>query len=214
MLSEQDITLPPYVSLIQNYYPKSITRINLRETLSDVFNEVYDNMRHFYVSNDDYHFDADENPFFLPPPSSLLTENYPESMTKFREQKERLPSDVVLNPWITTLQFIAGNTRKALSTETGWIIFSFHQMVDRILGYRERNPGITWTDIGHVSRGLGHVLVLRMDTRNGQLFMQPDGGSNGWDRQYHWDLYKDQKLNDDNYISYSVFLEEISKKKH
>ncbi len=63
-----------------------------------------------------------------------------------------------------------------------------------------------WIDIGLVYRGLGHVLTLRMDIRNGELFMQPDGGSNGWDREAYYNKYIDQEPDKSMYKSITTVL--------
>jgi hypothetical protein len=54
--------------------------------------------------------------------------------------------------------------------------------------------------------GLGHIEVLRMDIENGDLFIQPDGGSNGYERFDYWEQYKTQKIKKEQTIDFKQFV--------
>jgi hypothetical protein len=93
------------------------------------------------------------------------------------------------------LYIYTGSVEKQITTDNGWTLFSLKQIYQRYvdnINAMESGGGSLWIDIGLVYRGLGHVLTLRMDIRNGELFMQPDGGSNGWEREEYYNKYINQ----------------------
>ena len=95
-----------------------------------------------------------------------------------------------------------GSIKKQIITENGWTLFSIEQIFDRYKNDKDK----LWIDIGIVYQGLGHVLTLRMDIRNGELFMQPDGGSNGYERDMYYHKYIDQVPNKSMYMKTFLYI--------
>ena len=120
---------------------------------------------------------------------------------------------VHFNKALLLLYIYTGSVEKQITTNNGWTLFSLKQIYQRYVesggdGGDDGGGGgnSLWIDIGLVYRGLGHVLTLRMDIRNGELFMQPDGGSNGWDREAYYNKYIDQEPNKSMYKSVTTVL--------
>ena len=135
-------------------------------------------------------FDASTNPFFQPArsvpidvSSCITSHNYKDFYDIFDKYK-----NVNFNKALLLLYVYTGSVKKQIITEHGWTLFSIAQIFDR---YKDNQKSL-WIDIGLVYRGLGHVYTLRMDVRNGELFMQPDGGSNGWDCEMYYNKYVNQ----------------------
>ena len=135
-------------------------------------------------------FDASTNPFFQPVEGipldtspNVSTNDYDDFFDIFNEYK-----NINFNKALLLLYIYTGSVQKQIVTENGWTLFSIEQIFDRYKNNQDR----LWIDIGLVYCGLGHVLTLRMDIRNGELFMQPDGGSNGYERDMYYHKYIDQ----------------------
>ena len=112
------------------------------------------------------------------------------------------------NKELLLLYIYTGSVEKQITTDNGWILFSLKQIYQRYVDNINSNinNNSLWIDIGLVYRGLGHVLTLRMDIRNGELFMQPDGGSNGYECEAYYNKYIDQKPNKNMYKSITTVL--------
>ena len=126
---------------------------------------------------------------------------------------------VHFNRALLLLYIYTGSVEQQITTDNGWILFSLKQIYQRYVESGGSGDGggakgtfgdvegdSLWIDIGLVYRGLGHVLTLRMDIRNGELFMQPDGGSNGWDREAYYNKYIDQEPDKSMYKSITTVL--------
>jgi hypothetical protein len=111
--------------------------------------------------------------------------------------------DVKNNPFFTYV--LSGSPNRAITIRE-WTLYSLNQTIKNIMQLTEENSTITWTNIGHRYMGLGHVEVLRMDIESGDLFIQPDGGSNGYERVDYWEMYKNQKINKEQTIDFTTFV--------
>ena len=152
-------------------------------------------------------FDASTNPFFQPAQSTSLETppnvsvyNYDDFFDIFKTYK-----DVNFNKALLLLYIYTGSVQKQIITQNGWTLFRIEQIFDRYKNDKER----LWIDIGIVYQGLGHVLTLRMDIRNGELFMQPDGGSNGYEREMYYNKYVEQVPNKSMYMSIKKVLDAL-----
>lgn len=154
-------------------------------------------------------FDASTNPFFQPAcnisldmdaPINMTTYNYDDFFDIFNTYK-----NVNFNKVLLLLYIYTGSIKKQIITENGWTLFSIEQIFDRYKNDKDK----LWIDIGIVYQGLGHVLTLRMDIRNGELFMQPDGGSNGYEREMYYHKYVEQVPNNSMYIKIEKVLDKL-----
>jgi hypothetical protein len=203
--------LPPFASLFGD-----IT--NPRELHKDLV--ALDTIIHPYLlkfkkSVNDETFDASKNPFFQPSLSEYINYeeciNYDTCSTKDEGDGSvgggsgsnyadffnivNVYNKVHFNRALLLLYIYTGSVEKQITTDNGWTLFSLKQIYQRYvdnINAMESGGGSLWIDIGLVYRGLGHVLTLRMDIRNGELFMQPDGGSNGWEREEYYNKYINQ----------------------
>jgi hypothetical protein len=159
-------------------------------------------------------FDASTNPFFQPAQSTSLETplnvsvyNYDDFFDIFKTYK-----DVNFNKALLLLYIYTGSVQKQIITQNGWTLFSIEQIFDRYQNDKERyqnDKERLWIDIGLVYQGLGHVLTLRMDIRNGELFMQPDGGSNGYEREMYYNKYVEQVPNKSMYMNIKKVLDAL-----
>jgi hypothetical protein len=156
-------------------------------------------------STDSEVFDASTNPFFQPAKNIPLDINvskydYGDFFDIFNTYK-----NVNFNKSLLLLYIYTGSIKKQIITQNGWTLFSIEQIFDRY----KNNQDKLWIDIGLVYCGLGHVLTLRMDIRNGEFFMQPDGGSNGYECEMYYHKYIDQVPNKSMYMSIKKVLDKL-----
>tara|TARA_Y100000389_G_C17445172_1_gene511114 strand:+ start:46 stop:588 length:543 start_codon:yes stop_codon:yes gene_type:complete len=72
-----------------------------------------------------------------------------------------------------------------------WTIMSINKAVERYNVLCDNGRSDIF-DIGFKYEGIGHITVLSCDLNNHLLFYRPDGGSNGYDREYNFNnLLKD-----------------------
>ena len=187
-------------------------------------------------SVNDETFDASTNPFFQPSVSECINYeeciNYDIAVgaegiggsagmdsggNKYADffNIVNICNKVHFNRALLLLYIYTGSVEKQITTNNGWTLFSLKQIYQRYVESGGGDDGggddggggnSLWIDIGLVYRGLGHVLTLRMDIRNGELFMQPDGGSNGWDREAYYNKYIDQEPDKSMYKSITTVL--------
>lgn len=202
-----EIILPPFTYLIKKYYG-NISRHDLRQNLIQMTGDFYENVKHFNISSSDYSFDQRNNPFFMTPSNEDIVESrntdYKELDTVIATSKKV----IVFNPYIMMLYISTCKSNRAY-TIGNWTIFSLAQIVADFNKLVDMESDIKWCDIGHKYLGLGYYSALRMDITNGKLFIQTDGGSNGYDCEHHWNSYKNQELEKENYIEFHDLIKKL-----
>lgn len=88
-----------------------------------------------------------------------------------------------------------------------WTIMSMQNMIERFESVYPDN--ILALDIGFKYMGMGHVKVLFYDPVNKCYFFRHDGGSSGYDREYHYDILKKYKY--DGNIKFGFSFEDLFK---
>ena len=66
-----------------------------------------------------------------------------------------------------------------------WTLMSINEAIKIYKDYCENNQKNIF-DIGYRYMGLGHIEVISCDLNSHLLFYRPDGGSNGYDREYNY----------------------------
>jgi len=217
-------TLPSFASLFGDISNPDALHIKILELDS----LIHPYMLKLKKSTNSEVFDASTNPFFQPAQSTSLETplnvsvyNYDDFFDIFKTYK-----DVNFNKALLLLYIYTGSVQKQIITQNGWTLFSIEQIFDRYKNDKDRykndkdiykndkdryknDKERLWIDIGIVYQGLGHVLTLRMDIRNGELFMQPDGGSNGYEREMYYNKYVEQVPNKSMYMSIKKVLDAL-----
>jgi hypothetical protein len=210
-------TLPSFASLFGDISNPDALHIKILELDS----LIHPYMLKLKKSTNSEVFDASTNPFFQPAQSTSLETppnvsvyNYDDFINIFNTYK-----DVNFNKALLLLYIYTGSVQKQIITQNGWTLFSIEQIFDRYKNDKDRykndkdryknDKERLWIDIGIVYQGLGHVLTLRMDIRNGELFMQPDGGSNGYEREMYYNKYVEQVPNKSMYMSIKKVLDAL-----
>ena len=198
-----------YLDLFTKCFRTNMTKDELVEKLQLISNDIASVQSKIRITDTEYEFDVRNNPFFYKPHASHVLEVPNPNINKFKEFQDTLPSNVQLNPWVMMVYVMSGEPDRGI-TLGEWTLYSFKQTIERLLSLREEHTTITWTDIGHRYMGLGHIEVLRMDINTGELFIQHDGGSNGYDRLAYWEQYKNQKIEKSDTIEFINFVEKFS----
>ncbi len=212
---ECDTILPPFTRFLRCFYAQSNKNITRKDLLNHIVHmiSIFNTYRNqFKITNYDYQFTQQTNPFFQTPPSQIInemdvynnTDGYVEIDNVIASYKGHEP--LVFNPYFMML-YISVNKTTCAFTCNGWTIFSLYQIIDEYnIRYLEE-PDIKWLTLGHAYMGLGHYKALRMDITNGRLFIQNDGGSNDYDRIVYWDAYKNQQLIETDYLTFEQVIE-------
>jgi hypothetical protein len=211
--------LPPFTRFLRYFYAQGTAQSNKHITRKELLNHIihttsiFNTYRNqFKMTNYDYRFTQQTNPFFQTPVGEMIdemdvynnTDEYLEIENVIASYKGHEP--IVFNPYFMML-YISVNKINCAFTKGNWTIFSLRQIIDEYnIRYLEE-PDIKWLTLGHAYMGLGHYKALRMDITNGGLFIQNDGGSNDYDRMAHWDAYKNQKLTEADYLTFEQVVE-------
>tara|TARA_B100001093_G_scaffold520232_1_gene613825 strand:- start:20 stop:520 length:501 start_codon:yes stop_codon:yes gene_type:complete len=129
------------------------------------------------ISNEKY-ITADM-PFFMQDTNKIpLTKD----LLNFKKITEyNIPNN--LNKNIKLLFEILGDANKEVYIGE-WTIMSLKQCMERYKYYCD-NDQYNVFDIGFRYMGMGHIEVISCDLKTHLLFKRPDGGSNGYDREYN-----------------------------
>jgi hypothetical protein len=192
-------------------FRKDMVKDELDEKLDQIYNSIKKVQSKIRITDTEYEFDVRINPFFYKPIVSHIMESSIQNINldNFKSVQNNLPPNVIINPWVMTVYILSSEPNRGL-TIGEWTLYSLKQMIERLLSIHEEHPYITWTDLGHRYMGLGHIEVLRMDLYTGDLFIQPDGGSNGYDRLAYWEQYKNQKIDKSHTIEFIDFIEKYT----
>jgi len=202
-----DIVLPPFTYLVKKYYG-NISRENLRNQLISMTSNFYENFKYFNISKNEYRFDQCNNPFFLCPSNEDISESRNIDYKEIDHVLNLSKKSITFNPYIMMLYIATCHSKRAY-TIGNWTIFSLDQIVNDFNKLVDIHSDIKWCNIGHKYLGMGHYSALRMNIDNGKLFIQNDGGSNGYEREDNWNNYKDQELNRDDYIDFNNLIKKL-----
>lgn len=210
-----NIILPPFTRFIRCFYEQSNKHISRKELLNHIVHmtSIFNTYREqFKITNDDYQFTQQTNPFFQTPISQIIDNNNVYNNTDGYAEIDKVIASykgcehLVFNPYFMML-YISVNKINRAFTNGGWTIFSLHQIIDDYNTLYLEEPDIKWLTLGHAYMGLGYYKALRMYITNGQLFIQNDGGSNDYDRIAYWDAYKNQQLKETDYLTFEQVIE-------
>lgn len=195
----------------QKTYFQMILELNnktlfMAQDIKHVFNKMKPLLKFIKQSVEEEMFDAENNAFFVPPKSELIQFN----STTFQIYDELFKKEnIVFNKYLLFIYFVMNNTKKQIVTNKFWTLFSLDEIYNYNTFYKNTYNQNTWVPIGMVYCGLGHIDTLRMDIRNGELFFQPDGGSNGYEREAYHNQYITQIITPNFYSNIDVVLDTI-----
>ena len=195
--------------LFTKCFRKHMTKDELDEKLQQIYNGITSVQSKIQITDTEYQFDVRNNPFFYQPNTSHILEASTPNIDKFKTVQDNIPSNVHFNPWVMSVYIISGEPDRGI-TIGEWTLYSLKQTIERLISLRQEHSSINWTDLGHRYMGLGHIEVLRMDINTGELFIQPDGGSNGYDRIAYWEQYKNQKIDKSDTIEFLDFVQKYT----
>lgn len=88
-----------------------------------------------------------------------------------------------LNNSIILMYRLMGELHKEVYLD-GWTIMSVNESLTRYKKYCEEGQTEVF-DIAYAYMGLGHIRVISCDLSTHRLYTRPDGGSNGYDRDFN-----------------------------
>lgn len=123
------------------------------------------------VSSNDYK--TSEQAFFKKKPEKNFTLNFKSI------NSDSIPKG--LNQNIINIYKILGNPNQEIYLGN-WTIMSLNEALKRYNTYCQNGQTKVF-DIGFIYHGMGHLKVISCDLDSHSLFLRPDGGSNGYDRE-------------------------------
>tara|TARA_B100001057_G_scaffold44330_1_gene39595 strand:- start:2291 stop:2818 length:528 start_codon:yes stop_codon:yes gene_type:complete len=97
------------------------------------------------------------------------------------ENLDELPES--LNNSVKLMYEVIGDPNKEVYLG-GWTLMSLKGALEKYEFYKSRGQEHIF-DFAHEYAGMGHINVVSCDLKTHQLFYRPDGGSNGYDREYN-----------------------------
>jgi len=168
-------------------------------------NIFFKNVHLFTITNDKYIFSQLNNPFFIIPETNEIKSGDFKNYSNILDVLKLSKVPIIFNQYFMMLYLYSDSYLRAYSIGD-WTIFSLSQVIDNFNSMHCMEPNIEWLCLGNKYMGLGHYCSLRMNIKNGKLFMQNDGGSNDWERIEYWETYKNQDLSLVDYIDYQIFI--------
>lgn len=142
-------------------------------------NKILEILKSATISSESY--DSTQRAFFASNPETDL--NIISNENNKIENKEIIDLSMLpkgLNKNIILLYEMFNEKKKEIYLNN-WTIISINKAIDSYNYYCENNQYNVF-DIAYQYIGMGHIKVLSCDLTTHLLFVRPDGGSNGWDR--------------------------------
>jgi len=140
-------------------------------------NKIVDVIDKGKLSNEGY--DSTKQPFFIPGQSSGFKQDF--------KKLPELPKGINTN--LNYIYEIIGNPDVELyitnKKREQWTIMSLTKALSIYTNYCKENSDNRVFDFAYKYMGMGHILVLSCDIQTHNLFYHGDGGSSGYDREYH-----------------------------
>ena len=148
-------------------------------------------------------YDSSREPFFNRNKSFNLDE-----IDKTKELKDI--NQLSLPFELNTIFKIIGNNNLECYLDY-WTIMSLEKIKNRYNLMKEEYKKDNIIDFAFMYIGMGHILVAAIDTKDKQVFIRRDGGSNYYDREYNLKFIIDYEPKIEDKISFSNWLLSINK---
>ena len=183
---------------------------NLNE-LQIKINIFFKDIDKFKITDEKYVFQKlDHPPFILPETKDIKIKNF-SNYDNILELAKLSPKKIHFNDYFMML-YLYTNTYLSAFSIGKWTIFSLSQVISHFNSLLSIEPNIEWLCLGYHPFGIGHYYSLRMNIKNGKLFIQRDGGSNHKEKEEYWEQYKNQDLLSIDYIDYKILIFLLSSK--
>ena len=165
----------------------------------------------FKITDEKYIFQTlDYSSFILPETKEIKMQNL-SNYNNILEIAKLSKKNIHFNDFFMMLYLYSNSYLSAYSIGK-WAIFSLSQVINHFNYLLSLEPNIEWLALGYHPFGIGHYYSLRMNIKNGKLFIQRDGGSNQKEKEEYWAKYKNQDLLSVDYIDYQILLYFLSSK--
>ena len=174
-------------------------------------NIFFKDINKFKITNDLYVFQSlDKSSFILPETKEIEVQNF-SNYDKILEIPKLSKKKIHFNDYFMML-YLYSNTYLSAFSFGKFTLFSLSQVISHFNYLLSLEPNIEWCCLGHHQFGIGHYYSLRMNIKNGKLFIQRDGGSNNTEKLEYWEQYKNLDLLSVDYIDYPILMYFLSSK--
>ena len=105
---------------------------------------------------------------------------------------------------------IIGNTKCDYYFDD-WILMNLDSLKERYDNFITNNQTRV-IDFGYCYGGMGHCVVASYDPETKKIFYRHDGGSNGYDREFHFNFIKDYTPEESKLFPFSHWMDSIKNK--
>jgi hypothetical protein len=165
----------------------------------------------FKITDEKYIFQTlDHTSLILPETKEIKMQDL-SNYNKILEISKLSTKKIHFNDYFMMLYLYSNSYLSAYSFNK-WTIFSLTQVINHFNYLLSLYPNIEWLTLGYHPFRIGHYYSLRMNIKNGKLFIQRDGGSNQKEKEEYWEKYKNQDLLSVDYIDYQILVYFLSSK--
>lgn len=179
-----------------------------RIKLMDSYEKSYDEVKQFLLDNCssiNNLYSSEEHPFFYSKGETSIEDQLKEN-TKLNNTYLDFMDKNNFNLKLKFLYLIINNENSEIQFKD-FCFTKLKDMVDSSENYKY------FIDIGFKYYGMGHVMVLSLIKETGELIFRTDGGSNGYERLYNYEFYKDlnpTKTHSNKIVSYKTAMSIIT----
>jgi len=187
---------------------------NPSQNLSELeikINIFFKDIDKFKITDEKYIFQTLDHYFIILPETKEIKMQNLSNYDKILEIAKLSSKKIHFNDYFMML-YIYSNSYLSAYSINKWTIFSLSQVINHFNYLSSLEPNIEWLPLGYHPSGIGHYYSLRMNIKNGKLFIQRDGGSSQKEKEEYWEKYKNQDLLSVDYIDYQILLYFLSSK--
>ncbi len=178
---------------------------------SQNFNELKIKVDIFFNHIDKFKYKIlDNDPSIQPETTEIKIQNL-SNYNKILEIPKLCKKNIHFNDYFMML-YLYSNSYLSAYTIGNWTIFPLSQVINQFNYLLTRDKNIEWLCLGIKPFGISHYHSLRMNIKNGKLFIQRDGGNNQNEIEENWQQYKNQDLLSIDYIDFPNLLYLLSYK--
>ncbi len=181
------------------------------QELEAKINTFLENFDKFKIIEEKHIFQTlDHSSFTQPETVEIKIDNF-SNYNKILEISKLPKKNIHFNDYFMML-YLYSNSYLNAYTIGKWTLFSLSQVITHFNYLLTKDSNIEWLCLGIHPFGIGHYYSLRMNIKNGKLFIQRDGGNNHYEIEENWQQYKKQDLLSIDYIDFPNLLYLLSYK--
>ena len=129
-----------------------------------------------------------KDPFLRPDIDTVAVDELIYKSNKNNQKILELSEKINFSPKLLYMYILLDSDTREF-TYHNFTFFSIREIEKRLIVYEEDNQN-NICDIASCYHGLGWIIVLTLNRKDGKFFLRMDGGSNNYDREDNWNFIK------------------------